>query len=158
MGSHPATAQWMQRPARTKCWCNNQSPTKNIRVPKYWLTKLMLTLTLMLATVRDHGCQRLRFLGVGGWLTLLCALNPDKIKSDESGRWFKVTDKYPSDRCVPRSVRKGLKEVGQSSRERKKWLIMLWYVVFSETAEKMKKDWKRRKICQETTDVICVIF
>ena len=34
---------------------------------------------------------------------------------------------------------KRLKEVGQSSRERKKWLIMLWYVVFSETAEKMKK-------------------
>ena len=156
MGSHPATAQWMQRPFRTKCWCNNQSPTKDTRVPQYWLMRLMLTLTLMLATVRGH--PRLRFLGMGGCLTLLCELSPEKINSDESGRWFKITDKYPSDRCVPRSVVKRLKEVGQSSKERKKWLIMLWYVVFSETAEKMKKDWKRRKICQETTDVICVIF
>ena len=41
---------------------------------------------------------------------------------------------------------KRLKGVGQSSKERKKWLIMLWYVVFSETAEKMRKDLKRRKI------------
>ena len=102
--------------------------------------------------------QRLRFLGMGGCLTLLCELSPDKINSDESGRWFKVTDKYPSDRCVPRSVLKRLKEVGQSSKERKKWLIMLWYVVFSETAEKIRKDWKRRKIWQESTDVIWCDF
>ena len=25
-------------------------------------------------------------LGIGGWLTLLCELNPDERKSDESGR------------------------------------------------------------------------
>ena len=91
VGSHPATAQWMQRPFGTKCWFNDQSPTKNIRVPKYWLTRLALTLTLMLATVQDHSKPTATVFRHEGWLTWLYELNPDESNSDESGRQFRVT-------------------------------------------------------------------
>ena len=51
---------------------------------------------------------------------------------------------------------KRLKEVGQSSKERKKWLIMLWYVVFSETAEKMKKIKEKENLTRVyRCDLVC---